>query len=645
MDNTLKVLREWNATYYPHSQSKCVHDIFEEQAGTTPDAIAVESEEGSLTFMELNQRSNQLARRLQKKGACPNQFVGISMERSLDMVVGIYGILKSGAAYVPLDPAYPQDRLSYMAEAANIRVLITQSHLASKFPNNLSMGTLCLDSDWPEIEKENYQNLDSIATPDDYIYLIFTSGSTGRPKGAAVYHRNFTNLISWYMTEFSITHSGRNILVSSLSFDLTQKNLYAPILCGGRLYLPPQTFYDPQSLSQQIYDHGITLINCTPSAFYPLIETLSPKNWNRLSPLRTVILGGEPISIPRLKPWFKDPVCRAEIANTYGPTECTDICGFYRMTKTDIDRYPFVPLGRPIHNVQLVIADDNLEPCAVNDPGELCVAGAGIGAGYINDSDLTSKKFVPNPFAGISGPKIYRTGDRARWLSDGVIEFLGRMDHQIKIRGMRVELHEIESILKALPTVREAVVVTREGTLGDEHTRLICYLLPSDKSKVDIKAIKNHLSTKLPTHMIPSDFFVLPVFPLSPNGKVDRVALQNASGTGLTSRRQTPNSSASNLERQIHEIWSTVLEIPQIDMEENFFDVGGNSLQLTQVHAKLQALVGCEFPITDLIMNPTIRSTAAFLVNDSKSNSSPNPIQERARRQREALAARKKSRY
>lgn len=644
MDNTFQALQVWNETYYPHPQNKCVHEIFEEQTVLTPNAIAVESEEGCLTFMELNQRSNQLARYLLKKGASPNHFVGISMERSIDMVVGIYGILKSGAAYVPLDPAYPQDRLSYMAKTAGIRLLVTQSPLVSKFSTNPSVSGICLDTDWPVVEKENHQNLDSIASPDNYIYMIFTSGSTGRPKGAAVYHRNFTNLISWYMTEFSMTNSDRNILVSSLSFDLTQKNLYAPILCGGRLFLPSQTFYDPQNLSQQISDHDISLINCTPSAFYPLIETPPTSCWNRLSSLKTVFLGGEPISIPRLKPWLSHPVCRAEIANTYGPTECTDICGFYRMTKSDIDRYPFVPLGKPIHNVQLIIADDELKPCAVGEPGELFVAGAGVGAGYINDPKLTSEKFIPNPFEGIPGPKVYRTGDRARWLPDGIIEFLGRLDHQIKIRGMRIELHEIESVLKTHPTVREAVVVARKGTLGEEHTRLVCYLLPSEASKVDIKSIKKYLSTKLPAHMIPSNFNVLPVFPLSPNGKVDRVALQSASGTSLTPSSQTSNSSANNFEHQIHEIWSTVLEIPQIDMEENFFDVGGNSLQLTQVHIKLQTLVGYEFPITDLIMNPTIRSMASFLVKDKISDNSSNPIHERARRHREALAARSKVR-
>ena len=358
----------------------------------------------------------------------PNTFVGICVERSLEMVVGIYGILKAGGAYVPLDPVYPRDRLAYMVQTAKIRVLLTQDRLVPLFGDAAEVEFIRLDTEWPAISRESGHNLEPAATPDDLIYLIFTSGSTGRPKGAAVYHRGFTNLLLWFVTEFGITAADRNLLVSSLSFDLTQKNLYAPLIRGGRLHLAPTGPYDAQQLSRLIRDHGITLINCTPSAFYPLIEPPSDEALSRLASLRIAFLGGEPISIPRLRPWMTHPTCRAEMANTYGPTECTDICGSYRMTRENMDRYDFVPLGRPIHNVQLAIVDADFKPCPVGEPGELCVAGAGIGAGYINDPEMTAAKFIPNPFPGNCGPDHLphrRPGPLAAGWSDRVSRAAG----------------------------------------------------------------------------------------------------------------------------------------------------------------------------------------------------------------------------
>ena len=635
---------DWNATLYEHPVSKCVHEVFQEQAALTPDAIAVDSAEGQLTFGELNQRSNQLARQLCKKGVKPNTFVGISMERSLDMIVGIYGILKAGAAYVPLDPAYPQDRLTYMVEAAKIHILLTQSALSPRYSQISHLDIICLDTDWKTISTENRDNFDSMATPSDLIYLIFTSGSTGQPKGAAVYHHNFMNLIFWFVTEFNITEKDRNLLVSSLSFDLTQKNLYAPLVRGGQLHLAPPGPYDPQKLARIIFEKSITLINCTPSFFYPMIEPPSDESFRRLSSMRIVFLGGEPISISRLRKWMNFPECHAEVANTYGPTECTDICGFYRMTKQNMDRYEFVPLGKPIHNVQLLIVKEEFILSTIGTPGELCVAGAGIGAGYINDPKMTAEKFVPNPFPDVNGATIYRTGDRARWLPDGTIEFLGRLDNQVKIRGFRIELHEIESVLNSLPVVKEAVVVVRKGPGGDESARLISYIMPIDGHDVNTVSIRNHLSEKLPDYMVPSAIYALPVFPLSPNGKVDRIALKNAPEPASNLKQQPFDSPQSVLERKIHQIWSVILGRPQIRMDENFFDAGGNSIQLAQVHVRLQKVANREFPITDLVVHPSIRAAAAYLSEDTKSDEKIKSIQNRAMRQRMALASRRRLR-
>ena len=640
-----RVPPEWNATVYPHALAKCVHELFEQQAALTPDAVAVEGADGRLTFRELNERANRVARALRKRGVAPNTFVGLSVERSLEALIGIYGILKAGGAYVPLDPVYPQDRLAYMLQAAKIRVLLTQERLVGLFGDTAGIDILRLDAEWPVILQEDGRNLSPAATPDDLIYLIFTSGSTGRPKGAAVYHRGFTNLLLWFVTEFGITAADRNLLVSSLSFDLTQKNLYAPLIRGGRLHLAPTGPYDAQQLSRLVRDHGITLINCTPSAFYPLVEPPAEEAFKRLASLRVAFLGGEPISIPRLRPWMTHASCRAEVANTYGPTECTDICGAYRMSRDNMDRYDFVPLGRPIHNVQLAIVDPDFTPCPVGEPGELCVAGAGVGAGYINDPEMTASKFVPNPFPGIAGPTVYRTGDQARWLPDGVIEFLGRLDHQVKIRGVRVELHEIESVLKAHPGIREAVVVVRKGPGGDESARLVCYVMPREGVNAGIEEIRSYLAGRLPANMVPAAFHVLSKLPLSPNGKVDRRALQLAPEPGASVARPTFGAPASGIERQIQQIWMDVLGLSQVGMDENFFDAGGNSIQLAQVHTRLLALLGREFPITDLLVHTTIRAAAAFFVKDSKAERGASAIQDRARRQREALAARRNVRH
>jgi amino acid adenylation domain-containing protein len=632
-----RVLPDWNQTAYPHTLSKCVHELFEEQVSLTPEAIAVEANGYRLTFKELNERANSLARVLQKRGIGPNTFVGICVERSLEMIVGIYGILKAGGAYVPLDPAYPQDRLAYMLQTANICVLLTQDRLLSLFGSFPKENIIRLDADWPAIAQEASHNLGPVATADHFIYLIFTSGTTGRPKGAAVYHRGFTNLLLWFVTEFRVTASDRNLLVSSLSFDLTQKNLYAPLIRGGRLHLAPAGPYDAQQLSRLIQDHGITLVNCTPSAFYPLIEPPSEERLKRLVSLRVVFLGGEPISIPRLRPWMNYPSCRAEVANTYGPTECTDICGAYRMTLNNMDQYDFVPLGRPIHNVQIVIVDADFNICPVGKPGELCVAGTGIGAGYINDPEMTATKFVSNPFPEIAGRTIYHTGDQARWLPDGVIEFLGRLDHQVKIRGIRIELHEIESVLNTHSDIRDAVVVVRNGPGGDESARLVCYVMPHEGVNARIEDIRGYLSERLPVSMVPAAFYMMQKLPLSPNGKVDRRALELAQETDTPGARPTCSAPTNTIERQIQQIWLDVLGISQVGMDENFFDVGGNSLQLAKVHSQLLPLAGREFPITDLLVHTTIRAVAEFLVSDPKSDRGASAIQERAQRQRGAL--------
>ncbi len=622
----------------PWPADRCIHQLFEEQVARTPDAVALEFAGAQLSYREFNERANQVAHYLRKAGVARDSLVGVGLDRSFDALIAIYGVLKAGGAYVPLDPAYPKDRLTFMLEAAACKILVTTSRLSPQFGTLPGVRIIELDTEREALANENCDNPVPLATPDSRIYVIFTSGSTGRPKGAAVFHRGFTNLLNWFVTDFSIKSEDRTLLVSSLSFDLTQKNLYAPLISGGSLYLYPPGPYDVALLTRLIHQHAITLINCTPSAFYPLVERSDEAVFRQLASLRLVFLGGEPISVPRLRSWFTHPACRADVANTYGPTECTDICGAFRLRQADADRYSLVPLGRPIYNVQLVIVDPDLQPCPVGVAGELCVAGAGVGAGYINDPALTAEKFISNPFPETPGAKIYRTGDQARLSPDGEIEFLGRLDHQVKIRGFRIELHEIENTLNTHPLVREAIVIVKSPPLGSSDPRLLCYFTLKDGTVPETTGLKVFLRKHLPDYMVPSGFHMLPRFPLSPNGKVDRRALGQMPEPDPMPAPQLP-ASADQLESQILRLWQELLGRPT-GLDDNFFDLGGNSIHVALLHTRLQELLGRQFPITDLFAHTTVRAIATHFSRSSASADENHALQERARRQRQALAAR-----
>lgn len=631
----------WNATNHAWPADKCIHELFEQQVARTPDAVAVEEKGISLSYAQLNERANQLAHRLLKLDIKPNRLVGVLLERSIDVLVAIYGTLKAGGAYVPLDPAYPQERLDYMIETAKATVLITQSKLTSQISTE-RVTVLRLDGEETSLRTEPKTNPSVDVSPENLIYVIFTSGSTGRPKGAAVYHRGFTNLLHWFTTEFSITSDDRTLLVSSLSFDLTQKNLYACLITGGSLHIYPPGPYDVALMTQLVESRGITLLNCTPSAFYPLVEPASDETFRRLASLRAVFLGGESISIPRLRPWLTHPTCRAEIANTYGPTECTDICGAYRMNRGNRDAYPFVPLGRPVYNVQLAIVDPELKPCPIGVAGELLVGGAGVGAGYLNDPVLTDSKFIPNHLTDLVGPKIYRTGDQGRWLPDGVIEFLGRLDHQVKIRGFRIELHEIEAAFDAHPEVRETIVVVKEAAVAGADPRLVAYFTTQSGQPLPSDSLKAFAGSRLPEYMVPASLIHLDKFPLSPNGKVDRRALRELREPAVFTTAR-PLAAGTDLETKIRGVWMEILGRPDVDLDQNFFDLGGDSIQLARVHVSLLKILGRDFPITDLFAHTTIRTLAKHFHPSASPSGKINAIQDRARLQREAAAARRPS--
>lgn len=582
-------------------------EAFERQALLNPHRTAVISGNERLTFHELSDRANTLARQLVRLGACKGSYLGVGISRSVELIIALLGILKTGAAYIPVDPTYPAARIRHMIESSGIDLVVTTSARAVSFP---FARTLPVD----QLATEHRAIFQSESTAgDDPIYAIFTSGSTGLAKAATVFHRGFANLLDWYVNELDLTSTDTTLVISSPSFDLTQKNFFAPLITGGTLVLDSGETYDIHRIASLIRDHRVTLINCTPSAFYPLIDAAAGSGFADLASLRFAVLGGEPISIPRLRTWLTHASCQAETVNSYGPTECTDICAFHRLGRGNLDAYPFVPTGSEIPNVTVTIRDENLQVLPTGEPGELCIEGIGVGGGYLNDPARTAEHFVNG---------IYRTGDLARRLPTGVIEFRGRADHQVKINGFRIELGEIEAAIQSHPDVLEAVVTAADG-------RLIAHVQGSATSAI----LRDHLAAQLPAYMIPGEFEALDRFPLTPNGKIDRAAL----GRAAVPVASVSLTGGTSLESELLALWSEILGRPVIDPAANFFDLGGTSIHLAVVHVRLRAITGSDLSITDLFAHPSARSLALHLAPPAGSPPASQAL-ERARLQQAGLS-------
>ncbi|MCU0490000.1 MAG: amino acid adenylation domain-containing protein [Chloroflexaceae bacterium] len=643
-----QLLTAWNDTAQPNPAPQSVAHAFTRQAARTPTATAasgrwVAQAAGSapldtLSFAALNQRSNQLAHHLRGLGIGPNTRVGISLPRSLDLVVGLLGILKAGGAYVPLDPAYPQERLALMLQDSGAALLLTSQALSSRFASSASQ-VFCLDSDWPAIAQTPASDLPEVDSLDQLMYVIFTSGSTGRPKAAGVTHRGFANLMHWFISEFNINADDHVLLVSSVSFDLTQKNIYAPLMTGGQLCLPAEEHYDPLGLLHTIQREQITLINCTPSAFYPIAEASVERK--QPMPLRCVFLGGEPIGLARLRRWRELAGDATALVNTYGPTECTDIVAAYRVP-LDFPTSANPPIGGPIPNTQMHILDAGMQPVPVGVPGELWIGGAGVGVGYLNDAALTAERFLDFGFAildfggdadqsKIQNPKskIYKTGDLARWRPDGTVDYLGRIDHQVKLRGFRIELGEIEATLTDHPAVREAAAVVREDSPGEQ--RLVAYVVlqntepqsrraaedgRSTSSTDDIQSLISNLQSRLrerlPDYMVPTAIVELEVLPLSPNGKLDRRALPRPEQSNATASRPFV-APRNEVEQLLADMWAAHFRLEQVSIHDSFFQLGGNSIQGAVFINGLQEQLGEYVSVVALFEAPTIAELASYL--------------------------------
>ena len=512
-----QILIDWNDTRLAYPQDVLLHELFEAQVERTPAAVAVEYAGNRLTYLELNQRANQLAHYLRTQGVESETLVGICMERSLEMVVGLLGILKAGGAYVPLDPAYPKERLAFMVEDAQVRVLLTRDGAIAGLPE---AKTVRIDSDREAIARESDANPANTETSTNLAYVIYTSGSTGKSKGVQIPHRAVVNFLTAMRRQPGLVEQDVLLSVTTLSFDIAALEIFLPLTVGSHLVLVSrEVASDGARLSEQLANSGATVMQATPATWRLLLEA----GWQGSRRLK-ILCGGEALDWKLANQLMKK--C-ASLWNLYGPTETTIWSATYKVesesdSKSASDNGP-VAIGRPIANTQLYLLDRHLQPVPIGVPAELHIGGDGLARGYLNRPELTAEKFIPNPFSDELGARLYKTGDLVRCRTDGAIDFLGRNDYQVKIRGFRIELGEIEAVLGRHPSVRKAVVLAREDAPGEK--RLVAYLIPNPEQKPSVDALRNFLKEKLPAHMVPPFFVVMEKMPLTPNGKIDRKAL------------------------------------------------------------------------------------------------------------------------
>lgn len=590
-----QILFEWNDTGRPFPQDTCIHHLVEEQVERTPDATAVVFGSQQLTYRELNCRANQVAHYLQQFGVQPEVLVGVCVERSLEMIIGILGILKSGGAYLPLDPSYPKGRLAFMLSDSQTPVVVTQHKLLADIPETTAK-CICLDRDWEHISLQPDTNPKVAMTPENLAYVIYTSGSTGKPKGVMIEHHGVVNLQQEQGKAFHIMKDDKVLQFSSLSFDAAISEIWVTFHHGATLVLTTREHIrDTALLVHTMNRHQISFVTLPPS----LLQTL-PTN---IPTLKQVVSAGEPCSIELVRKWAPT----VTLYNAYGPTENT-VCATVYVCHPNERNTPSI--GHPLGNVQVYIIDKHHHPLPVGIPGELCISGVALARGYLNRQDLTDERFIPNPFSPVPGARLYKTGDLARYLPDGNIEFLGRIDHQVKLRGFRIELGEIEYILTTHPAIQEAVAMVRADHPGNQ--RLVAYVVPAAGAALDQQEIRRVLQQHLPDYMIPATFVSLECLPLTPNGKIDRRALPVPDVT------QAPTAAhggapVTPLEKRVAEIWQATLGLEQIGLQANFFEVGGHSLLAAQMHQALQAQFGPHVAITDIFQYPTIQSFAQYL--------------------------------
>jgi amino acid adenylation domain-containing protein len=606
-----KMLVVWNGTAAEVPQDRGLPALFAQQAAQRPEAVAVVFEKDSLSYAQLDRRSNQLARHLRGLGVGPDVLVGICIERSLDMIVGVLAILKAGGAYLPLDPAQPPDRLGFMLDDARAPVLLTREALAAAVTRPRSRMVL-LDTQRLDFASQSEEPLAPAGSVDDLVAAFYSSGSTGRPKGSLSHARGFLNLFEWYCRQAEIDDSASVLVMTPFTFDASFKNLICPLLRGGRLVLAAAEF-DIDSLLRCIEENAVTTTFATPGLLYALTEASRRVDYAPLRSLRTLFVGGEATDLARLRPWLRHPNRKCRLIHIYGPSECSDISTFYEPTREECLRATSFPIGRPIPNTQAYVLDKQLAPVPIGVAGELCVSGIHVGRGYLNQDALNAERFLAHPFR--PGERLYRTGDRVRFLANGAVEFLGRLDDQVKIRGIRIELAEIETILGGHPLVRQAVVLAREDVPGNK--RLVGYVQPAPGQRLSGADLRTYLRERLPEYMVPSTVMIIESFPVSPNGKIDRQALPPPATARSSSVPLVGPRNA--VEAVVVQIWQEALGLDAVSVDDDFLDLGGHSLLAVEIATRLRDAFQIELPLRRLIELPTPARLATEIAERERS--------------------------
>jgi len=623
-----QVLVGWNETRSEYPQDRGVHQLFDAQCERTPDAKALTDGQLRLSFRELQARSNRLAHHLKKRGAEPGTRIAVVVDRSLELVVALLGILKTGAAYVPLDPSHPPDRMAFILEDAKPALVVTQQKLLATLPQPITAVTV--DGDQSAIASESADNLSEQVQPGDPAYVIYTSGSSGRPKGVEGTHRGAINRFWWMWERYPFAAGEVCCQKTNLGFVDSIWEIFGPLLAGvPSVILPPETVLDPEELLQSLARHGVTRMVLVPSLLRALLDH-APDLGQRVPKLKLWSCSGEVLS-GDLARRFRTACPDAKLLNIYGSSEVAADVTWHEVGEEDTT---IVPIGKPISNSQVYLLDRQMNPVPVGVRGQIYVGGDGLAAGYWNRPELTAERFVANPIAPEQSARLYRTGDLGRWRADGEIEYLGRVDSEVKLRGMRIELGEIEAVLMTHALVGEAAVELAEES---GQARLLAYVVPRNGQAPNARELRRHLRTKLPEPMVPARYVVLEELPLLASGKVNRRALAGTAGMILTEQGMT--LPRTETERKLGEIWKELLKVEEVGVDQNFFELGGHSLLVLQVIARIRRLFEVELPVRTVFEEPTLAGLAAAVEKaDAQGLKARTPILQRRSRP-ETIAA------